>query len=144
MCSVATMAGGAADCQFWVRVLAQHCALHELQEKERISVAAASKVLANALGNYRGMGLSVYTMVAGYDNTGLSVSPYLTDEQVMMVICCRPANLPHDQRGHARARPPLLRRLGLDVRARRARRHVQAQGWGLLRVSKEKNERTKC
>merc|ERR1712193_214498 len=36
-----TMAGGAADCQFWERVLAKECHLHELRNKERISVAAA-------------------------------------------------------------------------------------------------------
>merc|ERR1711953_194635 len=33
-----TMAGGAADCQFWERVLAKECRLYELRNKERISV----------------------------------------------------------------------------------------------------------
>ena len=42
-----TMAGGAADCQFWERNLGIQCRLHELREKERISVAAASKLLCN-------------------------------------------------------------------------------------------------
>ncbi|RTG80461.1 20S proteasome subunit beta 5, partial [Schistosoma bovis] len=51
-----TMAGGAADCQFWERVLAKHCRLFELRNKERISVAAASKLLANMVYNYKGMG----------------------------------------------------------------------------------------
>jgi len=32
---VATMAGGAADCQFWMRVLAKQCRLYELQNKEK-------------------------------------------------------------------------------------------------------------
>merc|ERR1712014_493581 len=42
-----TMAGGAADCSFWERQLTRLCRMHELREKERISVAAASKLLAN-------------------------------------------------------------------------------------------------
>ncbi|CAJ0834950.1 7585_t:CDS:2, partial [Entrophospora sp. SA101] len=54
-----TMAGGAADCSFWERELGRRCRLHELRNKERISVAAASKLLAN-------MG----TMVTGWDKTG--------------------------------------------------------------------------
>lgn len=42
-----TMAGGAADCQYWETWLGAQCRLHELREKSRISVAAASKILAN-------------------------------------------------------------------------------------------------
>ncbi|CAG8720204.1 213_t:CDS:2, partial [Dentiscutata heterogama] len=42
-----TMAGGVANCQFWERELDRHCRLYELSNKERISVAAASKLLAN-------------------------------------------------------------------------------------------------
>jgi Proteasome subunit len=44
-----TMAGGAADCQFWERDLGRQCRLYELRNKERISVAAASKLLANVM-----------------------------------------------------------------------------------------------
>ncbi len=65
-----TMAGGAADCMFWERVLAERCRIYELRNKERISVAAASKLLANILYNYKGMGLSVGTMICGWDKTG--------------------------------------------------------------------------
>ena len=43
------MAGGAADCQFWERDLGRQCRLFELRNKERISVAAASKLLANTM-----------------------------------------------------------------------------------------------
>jgi 20S proteasome subunit beta 5 len=43
------MAGGAADCQFWERDLGRQCRLYELRNKERISVAAASKLLANTM-----------------------------------------------------------------------------------------------
>eukprot|EP00127_Corallochytrium_limacisporum_P006952 Clim_evm6s239 gene=Clim_evmTU6s239 len=65
-----TMAGGAADCQFWERELGRQCRLHELMNKERISVAAASKVLANMVYGYKGMGLSMGTMVTGWDKKG--------------------------------------------------------------------------
>ncbi len=44
-----TMAGGAADCQFWERDLGRQCRLYELRNKDRISVAAASKLLANTM-----------------------------------------------------------------------------------------------
>jgi 20S proteasome subunit beta 5 len=48
-----TMAGGAADCQYWERVLGMECRLHELRNKQRISVAAASKLLSVILHGYR-------------------------------------------------------------------------------------------
>ena len=35
------------------------CSIYELRNKERISVAAASKLLANTVYNYKGMGLSM-------------------------------------------------------------------------------------
>jgi 20S proteasome subunit beta 5 len=54
-----TMAGGAADCAFWERNLGRQCRLYELRRGERISVAAASKMLGNTLAGYRGYGLSV-------------------------------------------------------------------------------------
>jgi 20S proteasome subunit beta 5 len=47
--SLGTMAGGAADCQFWERDLGKQCRMYELRNKERISVAAASKLLANTM-----------------------------------------------------------------------------------------------
>jgi 20S proteasome subunit beta 5 len=65
-----TMAGGAADCAFWERNLGVQCRLHELRNRERISVAAASKLLANTLAQYRGYGLSVGTMITGWDKKG--------------------------------------------------------------------------
>lgn len=52
-----TMAGGAADCVYWERVLAERCRIYELRNRERISVAAASKLLANILYNYKGYGV---------------------------------------------------------------------------------------
>jgi len=60
-----TMAGGAADCQYWLAYLGIQCRLHELRHKRRISVAAASKILANLVYSYKGMGLSMGTMITG-------------------------------------------------------------------------------
>lgn len=65
-----TMAGGAADCQYWETYLGIQCRLHELRNKERISVAAASKYLSNLVYSYKGMGLSMGTMICGWDKTG--------------------------------------------------------------------------
>lgn len=62
-----TLAGGAADCVYWDRVLSKECRLYELRNKERISVAAASKIMANIAHEYKGMGLSMGMMLAGYD-----------------------------------------------------------------------------
>jgi 20S proteasome subunit beta 5 len=45
--------------------LGMQCRLHELRHKRRISVAAASKILANLVYSYKGMGLSMGTMCAG-------------------------------------------------------------------------------
>ncbi|KAF5357760.1 hypothetical protein D9756_001327 [Leucocoprinus leucothites] len=68
-----TMAGGAADCQFWETYLGMHCRLHELRNRERISVSAASKYLSNLVYSYKGMGLSMGTMICGWDKTGPAV-----------------------------------------------------------------------
>ncbi|EJU05281.1 proteasome-domain-containing protein [Dacryopinax primogenitus] len=65
-----TMAGGAADCQYWETYLGIECRLHELRNRERISVAAASKFLSNLVYSYKGMGLSMGTMICGWDKTG--------------------------------------------------------------------------
>ncbi|KAL4457430.1 hypothetical protein ABPG75_012295 [Micractinium tetrahymenae] len=65
-----TMAGGAADCQFWERNLGRQCRLYELANGKRITVRGASKLLANTMFSYRGMGLSMGTMVAGWDEAG--------------------------------------------------------------------------
>jgi len=65
-----TMAGGAADCTYWERVLAKECRLYELRNREPISVAAASKLLANMVYQYKNYGLSMGVMIAGYDKKG--------------------------------------------------------------------------
>jgi 20S proteasome subunit beta 5 len=61
-CLLGTMAGGAADCQYWLGYLGMQCRLHELRHKRRITVAAASKILANLTYSYKGMGLSMVQM----------------------------------------------------------------------------------
>ncbi|EGR29012.1 proteasome subunit beta type, putative [Ichthyophthirius multifiliis] len=65
-----TMAGGAADCQFWEQYLAIQCRKYQLQHGERVSVAAASRILINILYGYKNQGLSVGCMLAGWDNQG--------------------------------------------------------------------------
>ncbi|KAG7830790.1 hypothetical protein KL920_001381 [Ogataea angusta] len=61
-----TMAGTACDCQYWETWLGTQCRLHELRNKERISVCAASKILCNLVYSYKGMGLGMGTMICGY------------------------------------------------------------------------------
>ena len=65
-----TMAGGAADCSYWERYLGMRCRLFELDHKERISVAGASKLLSNITYQYKAYGLSMGTMICGWDKTG--------------------------------------------------------------------------
>lgn len=50
-----------------MRFACGYCRVYELRNKERISVAAASKVLANMVYYYKGMGLSMGTMICGWD-----------------------------------------------------------------------------
>jgi len=82
-----TMAGGAADCTYWERVLSKQCRLYELRNRERISVAAASKLLANIAYNYKGMGLSMGVMIAGYDKrVSLGREPKCVIRTVLRVL----------------------------------------------------------
>ncbi|XP_069491392.1 proteasome subunit beta type-8-like [Ambystoma mexicanum] len=73
-----TMSGSAADCQYWERMLAKECRLYRLRNKERISVSAASKLLSNMMCEYRGMGLSIGSMICGWDKKGPGL--YYVDE----------------------------------------------------------------
>ena len=80
-----TMAGGAADCSFWIRFLRSEAKMHELLNEGRgISVARASRIISNVLYQNRSLDLSVGTMIMGYhprdgfsiyyvDNTGVRV-----------------------------------------------------------------------
>jgi 20S proteasome subunit beta 5 len=58
------------SCAFWERNLGMQCRLYELRNGRRITVAAASKLLANVMSSYRGYGLSMGTMIMGWDLTG--------------------------------------------------------------------------
>lgn len=62
-----TLAGGAADCVYWDRVLTKQCRMYELRNRERISVAAATKLMTNMVYNYKNMGLSMGMMICGWD-----------------------------------------------------------------------------
>jgi len=62
-----TMAGGAADCAFWERQLGEWCKLYELRHNTRVPVSAASEVLCNWVHQYKGYGLSMGTMICGFD-----------------------------------------------------------------------------
>ena len=68
-----TMAGGAADCSFWIRKLRSEARKNELTTNRGTSVARAAKILSQALYANRGLGLSVGTMIMGYDAHGPSI-----------------------------------------------------------------------
>jgi len=80
-----TMAGGAADCLFWERLLAEECRLYELQHNEKLTVRGASKVLLNMISQYRGQGLSMGTMVAGADIGTGTTDLYFVDDDGMRI-----------------------------------------------------------
>ncbi|CDW55635.1 Proteasome subunit beta type 5 [Trichuris trichiura] len=61
-CMVSTLAGGAADCQFWLRLLSKTCKLYEVRTKNRITASASSKILQNILCDYKNMGLSMVSI----------------------------------------------------------------------------------
>lgn len=75
-----TMAGGAADCQFWERNLSRECRLYELRNNERISVAAASKIICNWMYEYKNR-FSLGSMIAGWDKRGPQL--YYVDSAAM-------------------------------------------------------------
>ena len=66
-----TMAGGAADCQYWEEYLRLQIALYELNNREPISASGASQLFSDLLYRYRGYGLSVGAMITGSDESGV-------------------------------------------------------------------------
>ncbi|WUR04225.1 proteasome subunit PSB5 (PSB5) [Vairimorpha necatrix] len=64
---IGTMAGGASDCYFWEKKMGLYAKLYELKNNKRISVSAASMYLSNCVYSYKGQGLSLGSMVCGYD-----------------------------------------------------------------------------
>uniref|UniRef100_A0A7N5ZWZ0 Proteasome subunit beta n=1 Tax=Anabas testudineus TaxID=64144 RepID=A0A7N5ZWZ0_ANATE len=81
-----TMSGSAADCQYWERLLAKECRLYRLRNNQRISVAAASKLLCNMMLGYRGMGLSMGSMICGWDKV-LVCTTWTTMGHACLVVC---------------------------------------------------------
>lgn len=73
-----SLAGGAADCQFWLRKLNLWCTVYELKYGERSSVGAAANFLSNMINDYRGRDLSMGTMISGFDNDGFHL--YYVDD----------------------------------------------------------------
>ncbi|CAD26490.1 20S PROTEASOME BETA-TYPE SUBUNIT COMPONENT PRE2 [Encephalitozoon cuniculi GB-M1] len=73
-----TMAGGAADCLFWENLMGLYAKNYELTNGRRITVAAASMYLSNCVYRYKGYGLSMGTMICGYDSSGPSI--YYVDD----------------------------------------------------------------
>lgn len=65
-----TMAGGAADCFYWEKHMGIHAKRFELENGFRISTGAASLYLSNCVHRFRGRGLSMGTMVCGWDRNG--------------------------------------------------------------------------
>jgi len=70
---IGTMAGGAADCSFWIRRLQAESRHYELSEGRPISVARVARVLADYLYENRGFDLSIGTMIMGFDEYGPSI-----------------------------------------------------------------------
>ncbi|CAM9640211.1 unnamed protein product, partial [Ascophyllum nodosum] len=62
-----TMAGGAADCTFWLRYLTMQANIFETRNGFPMPVATAARVLADTLLGQRGRRLSVGTMIMGCD-----------------------------------------------------------------------------
>ena len=69
--------------------MSKQCRLYELRNRERISVAAASKLLSNIAYNYKGMGLSMGVMVAGYDKRGPGMRHVIQDCQWLIFVIAR-------------------------------------------------------
>ena len=75
-----TMAGGAADCMYWIRKIRCEAALYELTEGHRMPVAQCSRMLSNCLYANRGLGLSVGTMIMGFDDISVAPKIFYVDD----------------------------------------------------------------
>lgn len=77
---LATIAGGAADCEYWERNLSVQCRKYEIEHNRRIGISAASKLFQTYLYQYKGMGLSVGSMLSGFDADGRPHIFYVDNE----------------------------------------------------------------
>ncbi len=67
---LATIAGGAADCQYWEAWLSQEVRMFELRHGKEPSVAASSRMMVNLINHYKRYGLSMGLMLSGVDENG--------------------------------------------------------------------------
>lgn len=67
---LATIAGGAADCQYWEAWLSQEVRMFELRHGKEPSVAASSRIMVNLINYYKRYGLSMGLMLSGVDESG--------------------------------------------------------------------------
>lgn len=69
---MATLAGVAADCSFWIRTLAYEARLHEARYDEPLSVKSAAKFISNVALEHRNRGfrLCMGIILAGKDLSG--------------------------------------------------------------------------
>lgn len=67
---LATIAGGAADCQYWEAWLSEQVRMFELRHGKEPSVAAASRMMVNLINHYKRYGLSMGLMISGVDEDG--------------------------------------------------------------------------
>ena len=75
-----TMAGGAADCMYWIRKMRCEAALYKLTEGRRMPVAQCARMLSNCLYANRGLGLSIGTMIMGFDDTSITPKIFYVDD----------------------------------------------------------------
>lgn len=81
---IGTMAGGAADCQYWEAYLTKEARVYELKHGQRMTISAASKLMQNIIYQYRGYGLSIGCMIAGVDKNGTHL--YYVDNEANRII----------------------------------------------------------
>lgn len=67
---IATMAGGAADCAYWIRRISREVKAFNFEFESKLSVKAVAKLFTNVLRDLRQIEISVGTMIAGVDSTG--------------------------------------------------------------------------
>ena len=67
---LATIAGGAADCQYWEAWLSQEVRMFQLKHGKEPSVAATSRIMVNLINAYKRYGLSMGLMLSGVDQNG--------------------------------------------------------------------------
>lgn len=66
-----TLAGNAADCVYWLRILTKECRSYEAKYQTQMSARHAANLVVNTVRKYRGgnttLGLSIGTLMASYD-----------------------------------------------------------------------------